>query len=366
MGNVITQITTGLPPQVDGLGDYAFLLGRALQQRGVDSRFVIPPTQAAPVALGFLVRSLTGRSPTDLSDALEAGPAETVLLHFVGYGYAPSGLCGWLVAGLRRWKAKEGARRLVTVFHELYATGPPWQRSFWVSPLQRRIARDLAALSDAALTTSSANAATLARWRPDLKVIVSPVFSNVGECAAPVPLASRGPFGVIFGKEASRRRAYAALENAGRAVGDGLRWLGVERLWDIGPPMPAPPAVAGLPVERLGALDAAAVSARLVQARAGLADYPLHVLTKSGVMAAYFAHGLLAVNTSTDGTLPHGIEEGRHFVQPFRLSNPTFRAQSVADAGYTWYRPHGVDGTVKMLLQCLSRELSLSFDGSIV
>jgi hypothetical protein len=351
---VITCITTGLPPQIDGVGDYALHLARALRERGVDGGFVLAPTQLAPADAGFAVRGLAQRDAAQLADALEAGPSETVLLHFSGYGYADSGLCRWLVEGLRRWKAGGCARRLVTVFHELYATGLPWQKSFWTALPQRRIARGLAAISDAALTTSPIYAQELARWRPGLRVIVSPVFSNVGECPAAPPLGNRGPFAAIFGKEGSRRRLYAALGRAGPSAGEGLRRLGVECLWDIGPPIPAPAVAAGLPVERLGALDAALVSARLVEARVGLADYPFHVLTKSGIMAAYFAHGLLAVNTSTVGRLPDGLAEGRQFVHPSRLTDPAFDAQAVADAGLNWYRPHALDGTTTALLAFLS------------
>jgi hypothetical protein len=107
-----------------------------------------------------------------------------------------------------------------------------------------------------------------------------------------------------------------------------------------------------LPIERLGVLAAPAVSARLAQARVGLADYPFHVLTKSGIMAAYFAHGLLAVNMSTVGKPPDGIREGRQFVHPSRLSDPAFDGQAVADAGFQWYRLHGLDGTTRVLLAC--------------
>jgi hypothetical protein len=127
----------------------------------------------------------------------------------------------------------------------------------------------------------------------------------------------------------------------------------VAQLWDIGPDIPAPAAVVGLPVEALGALDAASVSVRLAQARAGLADYPLHVLTKSGIMAAYFAHGLLAVNTSTAGALPDGIEEGQQFIHASRLSDPALDADAIAAEGFRWYRPHCVDGTARTLLALL-------------
>jgi hypothetical protein len=341
---VITHIATGLPPQIDGVGDYAWQLAGALRERGVESRFIIPPTELATTVGEFPVSRLSHRAESDLVNALDATASHTVLLHFSGYGYARSGLCWWLVEGLQRWKAEGRGRRLITVFHELFATGLPWQRSFWVSLQQRHIARRLAAMSDGALTTSPAYGQKLCRWRADLQVLVSPVFSNVGECSAPPPLMGRGPFGVIFGKEASRGQAYAALADAGD-IGTALRSLGVERLWDIGPPIPTPATVAGLPLERLGALDAASVSARLAKARVGIADYPLHVLTKSGVMAAYFAHGLLAVNTSTVGALPDGIEEGRHFVHPARFSNPAIDGQAIAAEGHRWYCAHGRNAT---------------------
>jgi hypothetical protein len=350
---VITHIATGLPPQIDGVGDYACQLAAAMRMHGVESRFVVPPAEAAPTAGAFPVTVLMQRAASDLADALEAGSPQTVLLHFSGYGYAESGMCWWLVDGLRRWKSGAEGRRLITVFHELYATGLPWQRSFWTALPQRRIARGLAAISDAAVTTSARAAATLARWCPNLRLVLNPVFSNVGECSAPPPLQSRGPFGVIFGKEASRRRAYAALRKGDYGIAKGLRRLGVERVWDIGPLVPTPAAVAGLPVEPLGPLASAAVSARLAQARVGLADYPLHVLTKSGIMAAYFAHGLLAVNTSTVGRLPGDLKEGRHFVGPARLADPRVDGQAVATEGHGWYCGHGRDATAKAILSLL-------------
>jgi hypothetical protein len=350
---VITHITTGLPPQIDGVGDYALQLAKALQDREVDGRFVLPRRQIAPAVAGFPVRCVTRRAASDLTDALEADLSQVVALHFSGYGYAPSGLCWWLVDGLRRWKSRAGGRRLVTVFHEIYATGLPWQRSFWTALPQYQIARRLVAMSDAALTTSPTYGEDLMRWHPALRIVVSPVFSNVGESSAPLPLSSRQPFGVIFGKEASRNRAYAALRNGHYAMGTGLRRLGVERLWDIGPPIRAPADVASVPVESLGPLDSTAVSARLAQARVGLADYPHHVLTKSGIMAAYFAHGLLAVNTSAAGRLPGDLKEGRHFVGPARLSDPEFDGQTVAAAGYDWYCGHGLDATAETILSML-------------
>src|SRR5687768_13681666 len=97
---IITQITTGLPPQIDGVGDYALHLANALFDRGVCSGFVIPPTQLPPTASAFPIRVLTRRNASDLASALEALSTQTTLLHFSGYGYAGSGLCWWLVEGV--------------------------------------------------------------------------------------------------------------------------------------------------------------------------------------------------------------------------------------------------------------------------
>jgi hypothetical protein len=240
------------------------------------------------------------------------------------------------------------------VFHELYATGLPWQRSFWVSLQQRRIASSLAAMSDGALTTSPAYGERLSRWQPDLQPVVSPVFSNVGESRSPLPLASRGPFAVVFGKDANRLRAYAALRKPGFTAGDGLRKLGVVRIWDIGPPAPVPRTLGGLPVERLGSLDAYLTSARLAQARVGLVEYPLHISTKSGILAAYFAHGLLVVNTCSAGMPPSGLKEGCHFLHPDRLSEAGLDHQAVANEGHTWYCAHGREATAEIIAALLS------------
>jgi hypothetical protein len=39
------------------------------------------------------------------------------------------------------------------MFHELYAFGPPWTSSFWLSALQKNLAMRLARLSDRILTS---------------------------------------------------------------------------------------------------------------------------------------------------------------------------------------------------------------------
>lgn len=350
---MLSHIVPALPPTINGVGDYAVILAEALRKRGVvESCFITHGTGGDE--LGFPVQKLAQPTSGELLRALEASGTRIALLHFSGYGYARRGLCWWLAEGLRRWKRRGEGRRLVTVFHELYATGPIWHSSFWTALPQREIARTLARMSDAALTTTQASAEKLKAWRPELPIVVSPVFSNVGELDSPAPLHSREPTAVVFGQNERRQRAYTALSKTPPTVGDGLRRIGVRQILDIGPTMETPASVIGLPIERLGPLDSESVSARLAQARAGFVDYPLHMVTKSGIMAAYFAHGMLTVNTSTVGSLPDGIQEGRQFVQPYRLMASSFVPEPVAANGFAWYRTHNREATATMVLRFLT------------
>ncbi|HYX18488.1 MAG TPA: hypothetical protein VE944_29820 [Nostoc sp.] len=76
-----------------------------------------------------------------------------ILLYYVGYGYAQRGCPVWLVDGLERWKNLFPKRSLVTMFHEISASVPPWTSAFWLSSLQRSLAARLAQMSDRCITS---------------------------------------------------------------------------------------------------------------------------------------------------------------------------------------------------------------------
>jgi hypothetical protein len=50
------------------------------------------------------------------------------------------------------WSRRAGRVPLLTIFHELYATGRPWQGAFWYPHFQKQIARSILNLSSAAIT----------------------------------------------------------------------------------------------------------------------------------------------------------------------------------------------------------------------
>ena len=141
---VVISLVPRLPPAIDGLGDYAFLLAHQQHQDfGIQTNFIVgDPAWTAGSELGsFLVSQLSQRSAANLYALLAQQSTSTVILHYVGYGYAKRGCPGWLVKGLSEWKASSPKKRLITMFHEVAASGSPWTSAFWLSGLQHQLAK---------------------------------------------------------------------------------------------------------------------------------------------------------------------------------------------------------------------------------
>jgi hypothetical protein len=314
----LTQVVPRLGPW-DGVGDYASRLGEVLQRRhGIGTRFI---------AAG----SAEGRRA--LVDAL-AAPEGPLLLHYVGYGYARRGAPLWLARAIAR---RRRGQRLGVVFHELYATGRPWQSAFWLSGVQQHVATRLARHCDGALLTRAANRAWLEATGAlsGKPVTVLPISSNVGEPVELRPFAARAARLVVWGSAAARATAYGAHWQRVRAA---CRELGVTEVVDIGPPVELPRAP-GLPIEPRGRLEQAALSDVLLGARFGLVVYPAAFLAKSSTFAAFAAHGVAPIVLDEQRTPEmDGLAAGRtHLV----VEQPAAAApQDVARGAHGWYAGH--------------------------
>ena len=185
----LLQIVPSLTADGGGVSDYARLLAFRLQERHeITSTFI----SAAPVETSAAVDGLEVLGPLQDVAKTIAAP-EALLLHYVNYGYHPRGVPTRLPAVLRRLKERGGAR-LVTVFHEVYATSS-WRRSaFWLGGLQKQIARSIAQLSDEALVSNETQAGQLQRLAPATRIVLQPVMSNFGEPPCDLAkLAKRDP-----------------------------------------------------------------------------------------------------------------------------------------------------------------------------
>jgi hypothetical protein len=285
---------------------------------GVESRFLVPSSGALGDAL---------------ADATEGGREIPVLLHYANYGYEPRGCPSWLIGGLAKWKVRSRGR-LVTMFHEFHAMGPPWRSSFWLSPLQRRLATALMHLSDGLVTSLPLHKRILLGWVPGREMAVLPVFSTVGEPAETTELAARARRLVVFGGPGTRARAYRELKPV---IALACRALEIEEILDVGPQAADIPAN----VRRLGPLPNAEVSELLAGSLAGFIGYPPAFLAKSTIFAAYCAHRVLPIcawprpRRNGEEVPPFWTPETGDGMRPDHL-------QELADGAHAWYGGHSL------------------------
>ena len=352
---VIIQIVPRLFPVIDGLGDYALNLARQLRKDfKIETHFIVgDPTWSGSTQLqGFPVSRVTAQSPNNLCSLLisdRTSVVTTVLLHYVGYGYARRGCPLWLVNGLERWRSEGSNRRLVTMFHELYAFGPPWTSSFCLSPLQRKLAARLAQISDRCLTSLQRYAEILAKFSQGKhsEIPALPVFSNIGESRQCLPLGNRHRRLVVFGGQRNR------LQQSWSELNYTCQVLEIEEIWDIGPPIDLTfPNIDGVSIVKKGACTAAEISNALSNSLAGFFNYydPTR-LAKSGIFAAYCAHGMLPISPCFTPLPVDGIEPGKQYWiprnQPTELDFMT-ALQAIADNAYAWYQTHNLSLQAKV------------------
>jgi hypothetical protein len=172
--DVVLQIVPRVSDNPDGVTDYALNLAKALlTQYRLRTVFAAAEPSQISEKEGFKIAPIAGGS-------LSRDKPARVILHYVNYGYQKRGLPFSLLPILRA--LRESCRgRFLVIFHELFACGPPWKSEFWVRPLQKKIARDIAQLADARLVSSESMRQVLETLAPGLDVVVHPVPSAFGE-----------------------------------------------------------------------------------------------------------------------------------------------------------------------------------------
>jgi len=271
--------------------------------------------------------------------AQEAEGSAVVLLEYSGYGYAKRGAPVWLVRGLRRACGAAGVP-LVTMFHEISAsTWKPWTSTFWLSPVQMWVARRIAQASAGLMTTHPTGAEILGRFADErAPVEVCPVFSNVGEPDERPTFDDRSPQAVIFGGRRTKTALYGTHRDTTQAVLE--RW-GIETVIDVGPPDAATPDALGVSVDVRGLQPAGAISDLLLDARIGLLHYPAAYATKSGILAACMAHGVVLVLIAPE-PLGGQLEAGTHFAKsagPGEVVDSSV-GDRIGRAATNWYDRH--------------------------
>jgi len=326
MSGAIVQVVPNLEPY-GGVASHARALARALEQHeGLSSALVTPEGTSSRARSDRLVAQLA------------AYPTAPILLHYSNYGYDRRGCPRWLLGALERSVTESRHARLISIFHEVYATGRPWESSFWLSPIQRRLAGRLRRMSEHAVTS-------LERYRDMLRVdnggevVTLPVFSTVGEPTSPTPLTQRRRRLVVFGSPGLRSRAYTTSR---RELSRACNALEIGEIADVGPQAVAPRLLDGIPVESLAERPAADVSTLLSDSIAGFLSYPEDFVAKSTVFAAFASHRLVPVCAwPRNGHLGNPrVAARRHLWHA--TYEPTGAWQEIADAAHEWYQDHSL------------------------
>jgi hypothetical protein len=381
----IITIVPRLPPAVDGVGDFSTVLAERLHQDfGIQTQFVVadPTWSAAPDSTQWKTWQVSDRSATSLLRSLQQAEQSlrekpgtlpiTLLLHYVGHGYARRGSPIWLVRGLTRWRSAASNRRLVIMFHELYGSGPIWSSGFWTAPLQKHLTSRLTQLSDRCLTSRTGYADEICQLSQgrQTQVSVIPIFSNMGEPSEPPSLQQRQPRLVVFGSAGCRIRVY---QRSLHLLAQTCRQLNLTEILDIGPPLnlQLPTAIGdadfAVPIQSLGIQPAEKVSQLLLDSRVGFFDYPVAFLEKSSIFAAYTSHRILPVGVPYPGqtlSLTSSFTEDKQDdatepedLLPYGLAHTQLdwqKAQAIADRAYAWYQSHNRAAHAQTFAECLS------------
>ena len=359
----IIQIVPQLPPAINGLGDYALNLARKLHQDfNITTHFIVgDPTGSSYSEIDEFTAISTSQSKIQLLSLLK-NVSVPIFLHYVGYGYAKRGCPWWLIEALEAHQyIKAPEQLLITMFHEVYASGQPWTSAFWLSPFQKNLATRLVKISNHCLTSSQVLADIIKGLEPEKKISITtlPVFSNIGEPKNLPPLSTRRRRLVIFGTRGIKLRVYQECLEILSQVCQDLR---IEEIYDIGQPTNLHISkVNAIPLIRTGVIQSNQISEIFLTSIAGFLDYPPYLLAKSGIFAAYCAHHLIPiVNPTIQTSSCDSLEPGKHYwligdgEQKTKLDLEL--GQTIASEAYRWYQTHNLSIQARVFTEYTRQE----------
>ena len=356
--NPVLHLVPRTHPVIDGIGDYALNLARHIRaQAGIPASFLIgdPAWEGPEQHDGFGLKKLPARTAGDLAAALETSRTKALVVHYVTYGYHPRGVPVWFRDGLDQWlKQQTEQPRVVTVFHELWSSGPPWRSEFYFGWMQRRLVRRMLRVSGRAVTSTLRMKRLLDAVRPGVTDLL-PIPSNFPLGSSP-PTRTPSAGGlrlILFGQTAQRLHSARAhlplirsLQQSGRlavlhVVGKGAA-EGTAVSEDVAFLRSAAPEVA-LRIAGNVALEEAV--ARFRGSDLFLSFYPASLACKSTALMSALACGCAAVLPDDADSAP--LVVGQHFLSCDGSAASVERllsalghggSERIGQAAAAWYR----------------------------
>lgn len=276
--------------------------------------------------------------------ALHQNNFDHIILHYVNYGYQKRGVPFRLLSVLRRLSRW----RMLTIFHELYASGPPWQSAFWLKPLQVHIARSITHLSRACIVSTDLALKQLKALMPTAEVTLCPVFSGLGEpLLSEDQLINRSPHRwVICGGTTLVQRSLHSFREfidkfPERYRPEELFVIGGEENREVRNILAG---LSHLQTEYCPRISSTEASKILSSCSFNWLDYfpragvPTGILLKSSAFAAACAHGVITIlpQSASAISVPAGEVPGPYSVNG--LSDLPLDRQKIAVELYRWYQ----------------------------
>ena len=100
-------------------------------------------------------------------------------------------------------------------------------------------------------------------------------------------------------------------------------------------------------VKTMGFLKPQEISNLLLRVRFGFLESSTRMFAKSGVFAAYCAHGVIAISCRKFNGAEDGLKKGRDFICcDFEKNMEEDVFESISSAAYSWYSQHRLDKQV--------------------
>lgn len=346
MTNKVIQIVPTLPPVISGLADYSYILAKQLfNDQGIKSEFIVAD-QKWNYSKGlseFLVNKIHRRNTNSLLKLVQKD--NNIILHYVGYGYAKKGCPYWLIEALEKWYYQNHSKKLITMFHEVYAKGRPfWTSAFWLSKMQKDIAKRLLKISDYSITNTQLHYEMLQNLYTNKKksLFILPVFSNVREPEKISRLSERKKYLIIFGSAKRRMPIYTKYRDLLKIMCNSFN---IDKIYDIGHKLDSDLIkIDEVDIVCTGEISSNEISSLLQKSIAGVINLTTDSLSKSGVYAAYSAHSMLPLVIDSSNINTSDME----YDKPYLTVNKNIQntsdevLQKIANNAFEWYRGHRI------------------------
>lgn len=336
-----------------GIGDYALRIAQLLRDsHRINSRFLTFSSEiesGETVRISGFVSETTTLSLSEYLDQHSGPKAFAIVLHFDQYACA-------LVREIRKACAYYSLR-LCIVFHEVkFSTNAVTKLKDFLKLLipNHRLGanfclREATQSADKIVVVTAAHINALPK-QVRKGVINLPCISNVGELDEILPLSARKSSIVVFGSAGTRQTIYSTGLNQ---LLKACHLLEINSIYDIGPLRDHSgevelPKLDDISIVSAGLIPASEVSLILSETKAGfLNNYARQpgALGKSGVFAAFAAHGVLPISAVYDPSECDGIYLSKHYITPD--SCPADDIQEIASAAHCWYQSHNLKNTVE-------------------